>query len=96
MKPRPTPTTIAGKIAGRDLPNKWRPEYDQRVAEAEREAVAAALTPARVGRIVDEHYRARRAADPSGPALHECGTYCGADIASRLAADPEPTREAGR
>lgn len=34
------PTTVAGKIAGRDLPDKWRPEFDRRVAEAEREAVA--------------------------------------------------------
>lgn len=88
MTPRPEPRTTAGRIAGRDLPNKWRPEYDQRVAEAENEAVAAALEPARVGRIIDEHYRARRAADPNGPPLHECGSYCGADIAARLSESP--------
>lgn len=83
------PRTIAGRIAGRDLPNKWRPEYDQRVAEAENEAVAAVLDPVRVGRIIDEHYRARRDADPSGPPLHECGSYCGRDIADRLATPPQ-------
>ncbi len=39
-----------------------------------------------VGRVIDEHYRARRDADPKGPPVHECGSYCGADIASRLEA----------
>lgn len=80
------PRTVAGRIAGRDLPKKWRPEFDSRVAEAENEAVTAALEPARVSRIIDEHYRARREADPNGPPLHECGPYCGRDIAARLAA----------
>lgn len=39
-----------------------------------------------VGRIIDEHYRFRRDADPKGLPLHECGSFCGADIAARLAA----------
>jgi hypothetical protein len=58
---------------------------EERLTRAEQRILAVAFDPKEVGRIIDEHYRARRDADPKGPPLHECGSYCGADIAERLA-----------
>lgn len=60
----------------------------ERIDRAVARISAVAFDAKTVGRVIDEHYRARLAADPNGPRVHECGSYCGRDIAERLAGLP--------
>ena len=94
----PDPRTQAGRdLLGRGAyrgvsGDRWGMDHPaQTVRDAIRAIEAEAIKPYRealasaVGRVIEDHYQARRAADPNGPPVHECGGYCGADISARLA-----------